>query len=466
LYITDFDEKPTTGSFSQRLARAGYKSYFLIPIYDKDSLIGSFNIGSLEQDPFGAGTRSMLAKVSELIGGTLKASEHFATLNKVTEDYQDAQNHFLLTEKYRNFIDITRGILHAFNNHLALIMGRAQLLRQFSGEIIDKERANKGLDIILRASTDAAEQIAKLQSYARINADDDTDIIQIQGLVEEIVQLSMPRWKAMGHGSIEFKLNLDSQAQFIGSRKKIKEALINILMNAVEASEETGGKIRVSAEQLSDKALITIRDQGVGIPRDQIPRLFIPFYSTKENGTGLGLAVAYRIEREHAGRIEVSSTPGKGTTVEITLPSRRTLRNSAEYKDSSRKIERAVVVQSSPINRRFLTMMLEQCDLQIHSGGMAGNIDKLYQDFEPDILIVDDGIVDTDPIEFLIEQKKNKTQLLIGLICSHLDSTEQKRLEGLGIDLFINKPYEQSQIRNIIEGLRGEFAPAENPSES
>ncbi len=449
------------GTISQQLARRGYQSFLLIPVYDKDRLLGSLNIGSFVRDPFTRITVNMLSNVAGLIGCSLKASGQYSELSNVIADYKEAQEHFLLNEKYRNFIDITRGVLHAFNNHLALIMGRAQLLRQFSGDVIDPEKAKKGLDIILRASTDASEQIAKLQSYARINNDEENDLVQIKGLIEEIVQLSMPRWKAMGHGAIEFKLNLDDQAHFVGSRRKLREAIINIMMNAVEASEESGGTVTVTAERLSDKSLITISDQGVGIPREQIPKLFIPFYSTKEGGTGLGLAVAYRIVREHGGKIDVKSTPGKGTTITLALPSNYASSTGDKSSDAQRSLDNAIVIQGSPINRRYLTRMLEQCGLQIRAGGSIKDMHELSLNFEPELVILDDGINEADPVEFLINLKKDKPGLFVCLICSHIDTSEQRRLEKIGIDAFIIKPYEQSQIRTIITSLRERLDPQE-----
>jgi signal transduction histidine kinase len=225
-----------------------------------------------------------------------------------------------MLEKFHNFTGITRGILHSFNNHLALIMGRAQILKQFSGEVIERAAAEKGLGIILKSSNTAAEQIALLQSYARIKPDADPDRISILELVQEVVDLSMPHWKSLA-GAIEIKIEIDEKVQFVGFRRAIREALVNILFNAVEAEAENGGEIRVTAENHDDLVNIKIVDQGVGIPPENLPRVFDPFFTTKENGTGFGLAVAHRIIHDHQGRIEIDSEPGKGTTVTLIVPS-------------------------------------------------------------------------------------------------------------------------------------------------
>lgn len=102
--------------------------------------------------------------------------------------------------------------------------------------------------------------------------------------------------------------------------EKLKSCFSNILFNAVQAMP-TGGRLSVRLESSSDGCVTTISDTGVGIPGDALDRIFEPYYSTKDTGTGLGLAVTKKIIDEHGGRIRVSSTPGVGTTFEVELPS-------------------------------------------------------------------------------------------------------------------------------------------------
>jgi signal transduction histidine kinase len=103
---------------------------------------------------------------------------------------------------------------------------------------------------------------------------------------------------------------------------QIHQDLLNLLLNALQAIDQNG-KITVSLESVGDTAVVQVTDNGRGIAPDNLPNIFRPFYTTKGDGTGLGLSLARRIVEDHQGRIDVSSTLGKGTTFAVILPRQR-----------------------------------------------------------------------------------------------------------------------------------------------
>lgn len=441
------------GVLAQRMIRAGLHSFLLNPIFVNGDLGACLILASRGMNGYAEDDLLRLKPICDTIGGTLWASLNYSRLQQFNNDYNEAQKQFLNLEKYRNFIDITRGILHAFNNHLALIMGRAQILNQFSGENISREAAEKGLNIILNASTKASEQIAQLQKYARLKPDDEPDQIQVKGLIEEIIELSMPRWKSIAHGKIEFNANIDSQINCMGYRKKIKEMLINILMNAVESLDQNGGEIRITSEIKDDMAVIQIRDNGIGIARDKIAQVFNPFYSSKPNGTGLGLAVSYRIVREHNGNIEIESTPGKGTLVKIFLPVEAWGAAVTDERAQTRKIESAVLVAPNRIQRNMLAQILQKNGIFVKAAKSLAAAERMIVDTDPDLVILDDNIRDGDPLEYFGILKKSRPGICTCLIGAPQDGDRLKELNPLGIDALIIKPLEQGQISNSLHEL-------------
>jgi signal transduction histidine kinase len=104
-----------------------------------------------------------------------------------------------------------------------------------------------------------------------------------------------------------------------GDLEQLHLVFVNILINAVEANEN-GGTIVVTANHQNDSIVIDVRDSGHGIPTDILPRLFEPFVTTKENGTGLGLALCHRVVTNHQGTIMAKNQPQGGTVFRVQLP--------------------------------------------------------------------------------------------------------------------------------------------------
>ena len=104
-------------------------------------------------------------------------------------------------------------------------------------------------------------------------------------------------------------------------KEQIKQVILNLLMNAIQAMPD-GGQLELGGQITEDSRWVKlfIQDSGIGIPPEDMNKLFDPFFSTKEGGIGLGLSIAHRIIDQHGGKIEVESTPGKGTLFTLSLP--------------------------------------------------------------------------------------------------------------------------------------------------
>ena len=103
---------------------------------------------------------------------------------------------------------------------------------------------------------------------------------------------------------------------------QLQQVFLNILNNAIDALDDNPGKISIITRLTKKKVQVIISDTGIGMTREQIEKIFLPFYSTKEvgKGTGLGLSVSYGIIKNMGGKIEAESTPGRGSTFILTLP--------------------------------------------------------------------------------------------------------------------------------------------------
>jgi signal transduction histidine kinase len=122
---------------------------------------------------------------------------------------------------------------------------------------------------------------------------------------------------------IRIELEKDPQLPIVEhDSDQIHQVVLNLLLNSVQAIEGAGA-VRVVMATKKDKALISVADSGRGISPEHLPFIFRPFYTTKGNGTGLGLSLARRIVEDHHGRIEVASELGRGTEFLVTIPIRQ-----------------------------------------------------------------------------------------------------------------------------------------------
>jgi two-component system, sporulation sensor kinase E len=136
-------------------------------------------------------------------------------------------------------------------------------------------------------------------------------------LVEGIAEIVKPEAERAGV-MIELDVAEDLPRVALDDRL-MKQAVLNLVKNAL-AAMPGGGKLRLTAERVEDEVRIGVEDSGVGISEEDLPKIFEPYFTTKENGTGLGLTITFKIVREHDGEIMVSSHPGHGSTFMISLP--------------------------------------------------------------------------------------------------------------------------------------------------
>lgn len=144
------------------------------------------------------------------------------------------------------------------------------------------------------------------------------DEVCLRDIMDESIEAASDRIRLK---KIEVKKNYPPEPYFIkADKEKLKTAFLNILINAIEAMEETERSLSVSITEREGSYYVHIRDTGCGITEENLSRLFEPHFTSKANGLGLGLASAFTIFKSHAAKVEVSSTWGSGTTFGISFP--------------------------------------------------------------------------------------------------------------------------------------------------
>jgi PAS domain S-box-containing protein len=234
-------------------------------------------------------------------------------------EHKEQQKRAAQADKLRALGQLASGVAHDFNNALAAILGRAQLMRRQ----VQSEALTRNLDIIQTAAEDAAQTVRRIQTFARQSKEKEFEMLEAGSLLHDAMEITRTRWEneaRMRGLYYDVSIEADEALYTSGNASELREVFVNLIVNAVDAMP-FGGELRIAAKQEGDRLSLRFTDTGTGMPEEVRERIFEPFYTTKgANGTGLGLAVSYSIIERHAGQISVESEPGKGTTFEIDLP--------------------------------------------------------------------------------------------------------------------------------------------------
>ena len=228
------------------------------------------------------------------------------------------------TGKLASVGELAAGIAHEINNPVAIMVEEAGWIEDLLEEEEFKEGENLGefkraLGQIRSQGRRCKEITHKLLSFAR-KTDSRTQDVQLNELIEELVALSSQRAK---YSNVEIHSNLQENLPTLHvSQTELQQVLLNLMNNALDAMEKTGGKLNVSSELEGEFIVVEVADDGPGIPEANIARIFDPFFTTKPvgKGTGLGLSICYGIVKKMGGDIEVRSTIDAGTIFRVKIP--------------------------------------------------------------------------------------------------------------------------------------------------
>ncbi|HET7585074.1 MAG TPA: ATP-binding protein [Gemmatimonadaceae bacterium] len=218
------------------------------------------------------------------------------------------------TERLAAVGELVAGVAHEVNNPLATISAFAQLLMR--DETLT-EQHRESIDVIQSETTRAGQVLRDLLTFAR-RSEGERALVDVSDLVERTLRLRLYELESRG---IACESQLTPQLPpVLGDARQLQQVVLNLVMNAIQAMGQQGaGRLTLRTALAGERVVLEVSDTGPGIPADVRERIFEPFYTTKQDGTGLGLSVSYGIIVAHGGSIDVNSS-GNGTTFRITLP--------------------------------------------------------------------------------------------------------------------------------------------------
>ena len=234
-------------------------------------------------------------------------------------DRQQLEQEVIHLERMRVSGELAAGVSHNLNNMLTAVLGPAQLLLRKSDDPMIRREA----DAILHAGRRARDLVTRLDLAVRAGRETPLGPVSVNEQVREAIQMARPRWhdEPESRGvNVELVAELGETPDIRGNSGELGDAILSLLLNAVEAMPE-GGVITIATQAVDAGVRLTVRDTGIGMDEETRRRVFEPFFTTKMDvGCGLGLSMVHGTVTRSGGSIEVDSTPGEGTAFTLCLP--------------------------------------------------------------------------------------------------------------------------------------------------
>lgn len=400
--------------------------------------------------------QSLRAKNDEL-GKSLQRTESLLEELKMTQDAM------VRSEKLRAIGEMASGVAHGFNNVLAAITGRTQLLemRLQSGQL-DDDYLVRGLDIIRQAASDGARTVQRLQQYTRGALQKELVGVDLERITRQAIDMARPRWSGSelaGIGVIEVRTSFHGGGRIAADESDLREVILNLLYNAADAMPN-GGTLTVATEARGEQTALVITDTGIGMAPEVVRRVFDPFFSTKGvKGNGLGLSIVSGIIKRFGGEVQVTSTPGKGSQFTVMLRS---------WEDGS-AAPTATAANLIPVARHSIVACLIADDnttalenlreilealghrvTALETGRAA--VDALREGHF-DLVITDLGMPEVNGWDVARAAQLADGSPKVVLCTGWGDTLDPSEIHARGVWQSLTKPYTVSQIEHILEGL-------------
>ena len=391
--------------------------------------------------------------------------EHILTsIIRDISERKEMEDKFLQSEKLKSLGELAGGVAHDFNNVLAAILGRAQLLKM----VVDpppgkEERRNsvielkEGLEIIEKASKDGSETVRRIQEFARIRDDDKHfTTVDLNEIIDCALEFTRMKWK----DDVESKgIKIKIQKEFStlpttsGKASELREVFTNLINNAVDAMPQ-GGTIKIKTFKEDSQIAVCVEDTGVGIPKSLRSSVFDPFFTTKGvRSTGLGMSVSYGIIKRHRGDISIDSIEGRGTAFTVKLPifKKITKEEKANHRGDKPRKAKLLVIEDEEEVRNLLFAILKKSghEVEVVSDGSQGI--EMFNNKDFDLVFTDLGMPGMSGWQVAEEIKGTNGRVPVILITGWDIELKEQEIKDKWVDFLIHKPFEKDQVLHVVQ---------------
>jgi signal transduction histidine kinase/ActR/RegA family two-component response regulator/PAS domain-containing protein len=457
--------------FPQRLASGGLRALVAAPLQIESQVFGVLISARRQPDSFTSGECEFLRQLSEHVALAAHQAQLHTALQTAYEELRHTQQAVMQHERLRVLGQMASGIAHDINNAISPIMLYTDSMLEKESAL--SERGRGYLHTIQQAASDVAETVARMREfYRQRDVKSESAPVDLNELLTQVAELTRARWESMPQQrGIVINLRTEAAARIppvMGVPSEIREALTNLVFNAVDAMPQGGTLTLRTRCEGADRILVEVVDTGVGMDEETRRRCLEPFFTTKgERGTGLGLAMVYGVVQRHGGDLEIDSQPGSGTMVRLSF----TAAPPSSTTETERHIALAVgltilLVDDDPILLRSLseTLQLDGHTILTANDGKEG-IDLFSKSMQPgghssvSAVITDLGMphVDGRTVARAVKQSSPNTPVI-------LLTGWGERLLADGdtppyVDRVLSKPPRLREVRKALAELTAHTAP-------
>jgi len=364
------------------------------------------------------------------------------------------------------------GIANEFNNLLAIVLGKTQLMLTR----VPEGPLREGLAAVEEAAWRAADIVRRLQGFAATTMDDGTGPVDLAAVVQDAVALTRGLWKdeAEARGApIEVVTDVERVPPVEGQAAALREAVMNLILNAVDAMPR-GGRLGLTVRRVDTGVELQVSDAGEGMPEDVRRRIFDPFFTTRApHRTGLGLSVVHGVVNRHRGSVRVRSEHGGGTTVTLWFPAApghavesrlpvmpempvieesRPPVTEEPREEESRDAPAAsiLVLEDEEHIRTMLVDALSGAGHRVESAtdGLTGL--ARFQGGNFDLVLTDLSLPECSGLDVARSVKRMRPETPVVLITGWGHLLDPERLRESGVDLMLVKPFRLERVLSVL----------------
>jgi len=436
-----------------------------IPILLQEKVLGVINVTNRRSgQSFDEEDMAFLYSLAGQAAVAIERTIQYEELQEAHESLKAAQKSLVDAERLNALGQMAAGVAHDFNNLLTGILGRVELLQmKIDTREADLPYLQSQLETLHKLALQGAANVRRIQEFSRIRKDSPSEPVDMNSVLDNAVEVTRAKWEKECETRgvhVDVRIEGGQIPTIQGNAADLTQVVSNLIFNAVDAMPE-GGLLTLKTFLEENTIILEVSDTGDGMSTEVKEKLFQPFFTTKNNGYGLGTSIVYGIVARHGGEIKVSSEEGIGSTFRLSLP----VANGSAFGQPAENVAqegesrpaKVLVVEDNDINRElfkgYLAEMGHEAVLAADGKGILTILER-----EPfDLVITDLSMPGLSGWQVAERVKKQNSRVPVILVSGWAIQQDDARIRESGVDFLLPKPCTLQGFQDVVKKALSSF---------